>query len=107
VVTQRHSLRWRPKGAFQSDPVRPVLSSSNAHGWRTGLWGMACEGKACLAEIHPEPSKSIVQRESDGKMIGDLITLEAACLLDKRMVRPERFELPTYWFVASRSIQLS
>jgi hypothetical protein len=23
------------------------------------------------------------------------------------MVRPERFELPTYWFVASRSIQLS
>ena len=25
----------------------------------------------------------------------------------KEMVRPERFELPTYWFVASRSIQLS
>ena len=24
-----------------------------------------------------------------------------------KMVRPERFELPTYWFVASRSIQLS
>ena len=23
------------------------------------------------------------------------------------MVRPERVELPTYWFVASRSIQLS
>ena len=23
------------------------------------------------------------------------------------MVRPERFELPTYWFVARRSIQLS
>jgi hypothetical protein len=23
------------------------------------------------------------------------------------MVRPERFELPTYWFVANRSIQLS
>jgi hypothetical protein len=23
------------------------------------------------------------------------------------MVRPERFELPTFWFVARRSIQLS
>jgi hypothetical protein len=23
------------------------------------------------------------------------------------MVRPERFELPTFWFVAKRSIQLS
>jgi hypothetical protein len=27
-------------------------------------------------------------------------------LLEK-MVRPERFELPTFWFVARRSIQLS
>jgi len=25
----------------------------------------------------------------------------------KSMVRPERFELPTFWFVARRSIQLS
>jgi hypothetical protein len=25
----------------------------------------------------------------------------------KRMARPERFELPTFWFVARRSIQLS
>ena len=25
----------------------------------------------------------------------------------KQMARPERFELPTYWFEASRSIQLS
>ena len=25
----------------------------------------------------------------------------------ERMVRPERFELPTFWFVARRSIQLS
>jgi hypothetical protein len=25
----------------------------------------------------------------------------------KKMVRPERFELPTFWFVARRSIQLS
>ncbi len=25
----------------------------------------------------------------------------------KYMVRPERFELPTFWFVARRSIQLS
>ena len=24
-----------------------------------------------------------------------------------KMVRPERFELPTFWFVARRSIQLS
>jgi hypothetical protein len=24
-----------------------------------------------------------------------------------RVVRPERFELPTFWFVARRSIQLS
>jgi hypothetical protein len=27
--------------------------------------------------------------------------------LGKEMVRPERFELPTFWFVARRSIQLS
>ena len=26
---------------------------------------------------------------------------------EEGMVRPERVELPTYWFVASRSIQLS
>jgi hypothetical protein len=25
----------------------------------------------------------------------------------EKMVRPERFELPTFWFVARRSIQLS
>jgi hypothetical protein len=25
----------------------------------------------------------------------------------QKMVRPERFELPTFWFVARRSIQLS
>jgi hypothetical protein len=29
------------------------------------------------------------------------------CPLIRRMVRPERFELPTFWFVARRSIQLS
>jgi hypothetical protein len=26
---------------------------------------------------------------------------------EKEMARPERFELPTFWFVARRSIQLS
>ena len=26
---------------------------------------------------------------------------------ERVMVRPERFELPTFWFVARRSIQLS
>ena len=26
---------------------------------------------------------------------------------EESLVRPERVELPTYWFVASRSIQLS
>jgi hypothetical protein len=28
-------------------------------------------------------------------------------LVVEMMVRPERFELPTFWFVARRSIQLS
>ena len=28
-------------------------------------------------------------------------------LRQEKMVRPERFELPTFWFVARRSIQLS
>ena len=28
-------------------------------------------------------------------------------VFSKEMVRPERFELPTFWFVARRSIQLS
>ena len=27
--------------------------------------------------------------------------------IESKMVRPERFELPTFWFVARRSIQLS
>ena len=27
--------------------------------------------------------------------------------LNEKMARPERFELPTFWFVARRSIQLS
>jgi hypothetical protein len=37
-----------------------------------------------------------------------LYTLMEAMTAEKEgMVRPERFELPTYWFVASRSIQLS
>ena len=27
--------------------------------------------------------------------------------VSEKMVRPERFELPTFWFVARRSIQLS
>ena len=37
----------------------------------------------------------------------------SACVLfndlrgTEKMARPERFELPTYWFEASRSIQLS
>jgi hypothetical protein len=30
-----------------------------------------------------------------------------AAYLEGKMVRPERFELPTFWFVARRSIQLS
>ena len=33
-------------------------------------------------------------------------SLESA-YLEGKMVRPERFELPTFWFVARRSIQLS
>jgi hypothetical protein len=33
--------------------------------------------------------------------------LEALKERESEMVRPERFELPTFWFVARRSIQLS
>jgi hypothetical protein len=29
------------------------------------------------------------------------------CICEEFMARPERFELPTFWFVARRSIQLS
>ena len=29
------------------------------------------------------------------------------CICREFMARPERFELPTFWFVARRSIQLS
>ncbi len=28
-------------------------------------------------------------------------------VIERRVVRAERFELPTFWFVARRSIQLS
>ena len=46
-----------------------------------------------LCRCNSEPSES---DELSGKLqIGEC------------MVRPERVELPTYWFVASRSIQLS
>ncbi|SUZ96511.1 uncharacterized protein METZ01_LOCUS49365 [marine metagenome] len=34
------------------------------------------------------------------------VSLQVFCLLPP-MARPERFELPTLWFVATRSIQLS
>jgi hypothetical protein len=33
--------------------------------------------------------------------------LEGVTAENEQMVRPERFELPTFWFVARRSIQLS
>jgi hypothetical protein len=32
---------------------------------------------------------------------------EIVCFLRERVARPERVELPTFWFVARRSIQLS
>jgi hypothetical protein len=35
------------------------------------------------------------------------VVFERSCLNRRKMVRPERFELPTFWFVARRSIQLS
>jgi hypothetical protein len=31
----------------------------------------------------------------------------ATWMEERRVVRPERFELPAFWFVAKRSIQLS
>jgi hypothetical protein len=37
---------------------------------------------------------------SNGELAGNPQVIE-------KMVRPERFELPTFWFVARRSIQLS
>ena len=47
--------------------------------------------------------------QSDGTRVQKLhkIVLAGQTKSRKEMVRPERFELPTFWFVARRSIQLS
>ena len=50
---------------------------------------------------HPE--KGILNSDNDS-LFSNLEDLQAGKI---SMARPERFELPTYWFVASRSIQLS
>jgi hypothetical protein len=46
-----------------------------------------------VADVVPRKSKTTVSA--------------TATLTKEKMVRPERFELPTFWFVARRSIQLS
>ena len=72
--------------------------------------------------------KGTVATSVKSRQLGEWITRDAATACDlamragalqcgtrkkgypqviERMVRPERFELPTFWFVARRSIQLS
>ena len=57
---------------------------------------IACSARARtrLAEIH-------IAQDSKPR------ALATSAQFRKRMVRPERFELPASWFVARRSIQLS
>jgi hypothetical protein len=40
-------------------------------------------------------------------MVLDVDEIKSLDFTEEDMVRPERFELPTFWFVARRSIQLS
>jgi hypothetical protein len=51
----------------------------------------------------------MLTRTSAGMRGRSVVFLNAAFsrILGVEMVRPERFELPTFWFVARRSIQLS
>jgi hypothetical protein len=50
------------------------------------------------------------QKTSEPSTVSTTVAFEMTkdCLETiEKMVRPERFELPTFWFVARRSIQLS
>src|SRR5581483_5290089 len=62
--------------------------------WRNPL---SCSSKNCFRANRE--AESVVPEGSDGVFRGSLATLI--------LVRPDRFELPTFWFVARRSIQLS
>jgi hypothetical protein len=57
-----------------------------------------------LASSEDVHSTCTVGINAKGAEIGSLFN---CFVFSGKMVRPERFELPTYWFVASRSIQLS
>ncbi len=56
--------------------------------------------------VHPYYSLVIRKRLLFGIALRVKTEVETGKCL-KNMVRPERFELPTFWFVARRSIQLS
>ena len=63
---------------------------------------------AVLLQICFTPSPAICGRQIGLSPPSDLEgkTYYTQCAR-KKMARPERFELPTFWFVARRSIQLS
>ena len=67
------------------------------------IFGMLCPQKRADSVQYPSP-ESQVSRKCPEKQKRHLANC-AKCLF--YMVRSERVELPTYWFVASCSIQLS
>jgi hypothetical protein len=102
MVANRHTRRY-PLGEL---PLRfrnshPSLDFSANQGARS----MYVAWFNSAARIVSQSSKSVA-RQRKVEAAPSLTSLGAACLLHK-MVRPERFELPTFWFVARRSIQLS
>ncbi len=84
--TQTWMKPWREGTALPAMRTRSLLNSQNSSAPRAGF-APSCSQIAASAET-VGGSKC-----KNGK--GD------------RVARPERFELPTFWFVARRSIQLS
>ena len=60
-----------------------------------------------IKEKAPDPRKTLEHNNLGVQEGVGSMSPESAWLLIEKMVRPERFELPTFWFVARRSIQLS
>ena len=84
--------------AYLSDEVL-----HDPHDWGSGrgiqiILGAAAFARGGLSTIHSRP----LPRHSDQRA-----HVDTRAEMKRKVVRPERFELPTFWFVARRSIQLS
>src|SRR5581483_10134911 len=62
-----------------------------------------CRRESHLRQVTPRRAESHLLRRAATDLVFGTTLPAKPCFL----VRPDRFELPTFWFVARRSIQLS